>query len=82
VFVLRRHRAAFSPLRHVLAPLLGALTLVLPFGVLFKPGQPVPYSVFPYAAVALLLAAIAYGRYILVHNPHAGDTEGSFVASE
>jgi amino acid transporter len=81
VFVLRRHRKAFSPLRHVLAPLLGALALTLPFGVLFKPGQPVPYSVFPYLAVALLLIAIAYGRYIVSRNPRAGTNEGSFAPS-
>lgn len=79
VFVLRRHRDAFSPLRHVLVPALGALALVLPFAVLFKPGQPLPYSVFPYAAIGTLLAAAAYARYQLARNPRAGATEGTHV---
>jgi amino acid transporter len=70
VFVLRRHRHAFSPLRHVLVPMLGALALVLPFGV------------FPYAALGGLLLAIGYSRCILTRNPRAGATEGSFAPSE
>ena len=39
-------------------PLLGVLTLAVPFVELFQPGQPLPYSVFPYASVAILLLAV------------------------
>jgi len=46
VFMWRRHRAAFSPFRHIAIPLLGALTLVVPFVELCKPGQPSPYGEF------------------------------------
>jgi len=35
------------------------------------------YSVFPYASVAILLAAFGYARYVLAHNPRAGAMEGS-----
>ncbi len=63
-----------APLRDAAA---GTLTLAIPFAELFQPGQPVPYSVFPYLSVAILLAACVYARYLLAHNPHAGSTEGS-----
>ena len=79
VFILRRHRSEFSIVRHVVAPALGAASLALPFGELFHPGQPVPYSVFPYLAIAALLAAVAYGRNRLVHDPTAGHGEGTYV---
>ena len=54
VFMWRRHRDSFSVLRYVAMPALGALALVIPFIELFHPGQPVPYSVFPYLSVAIL----------------------------
>jgi amino acid transporter len=81
VFVARHHAAAFSPLRHVVVPLLGGLTLVVPFVELFQPGQPVPYSVFPYAALATLGGAVVYARRLLARNPQAGAAEGSWPAS-
>jgi amino acid transporter len=79
VFILRRHRSEFSIPRHVIVPLLAAASLVLPFSELFNPGQPLPYSVFPYLAVAALLAAVAYGRYTLARDPTAGKGEGTYV---
>ena len=39
-------------------PALGALVLVIPFAELFRPGQPVPYSLFPYIAIAIAVAAM------------------------
>lgn len=77
VFIRRRHAETFSPFRHVVMPLLGILTLVVPFVELFQPGQPVPYSVFPYAAVAVLIIAGFYAWYVIAHNPEAGSGEGS-----
>jgi len=76
VFIRRRGRS-LSPVRHCVMPALGVLTLVVPFAELFQPGQPVPYSVFPYASAAILLAAFAYAHYVLARNPRAGATEGS-----
>ena len=74
---IRRHGRPVSPVRHCLMPLLGVLALVVPFAELFQPGQPVPYSVFPYASLAMVIAACVYARYVLVHNPRAGSSEGS-----
>ncbi len=54
----RRHRESFSAIRVTLAiPLVGALTLVIPFLELCKPGQPAPYSDFPYVALGLVALA-------------------------
>ena len=74
---IRRRRRPLSPVRHLLMPLLGVLTLAVPFAELFQPGQPVPYSVFPYVSVAILLAACVYAHYLLARNPRAGSAEGS-----
>ena len=77
VFMWRRHRPAFSFARHVVMPTLGMLVLVVPFIELFEPGQPVPYSVFPYLAVATLLAAVVIAIYVVRRNPRAGANEGA-----
>ena len=47
VFMWRRHRDSFSALRHVAIPVLGSLTLIVPFIELCKPGQPAPYRRVP-----------------------------------
>ena len=77
VFMWRRHRSSFSPLRHVGIPVLGALTLIVPFVELFKPGQPAPYAEFPYIAVAILLAAIAIAFVTVRRHPTTGSGEGT-----
>ncbi|HUB74760.1 MAG TPA: APC family permease [Solirubrobacteraceae bacterium] len=76
VFMWRRHRSSFSALRYVALPALGVLALVIPFAELFQPGQPAPYSVFPYLALAALIAACALARYVVRRNPDAGAGEG------
>jgi len=76
VFIHRRGHT-LSPVRHLVMPLLGVLTLVIPFAELFAPGQPVPYSVFPYASLAVLLVASLYAHWLLKRNPRAGAIEGS-----
>ncbi len=81
VFMWRRHRGSFSVLRYVVMPALGALALVTPFIELFHPGQPVPYSVFPYLAVAILAASWPIALYVVRRNPRAGSSEGR-AASE
>jgi hypothetical protein len=76
----RRRRHAFSLLRHAAVPLLGALALIVPFVELFKPGQPAPYSWFPYAALVVAAAAGAIAHLTLRRNPSAGSGEGSALA--
>jgi amino acid transporter len=77
VFMWRRHRQSFSALRHVTIPVLGTLTLIVPFVELCKPGQPAPYSDFPYIALAVAAAATVIA-YLTVHrHPSTGSSEGT-----
>jgi amino acid transporter len=77
VFMWRRHRASFSLLRHVVIPVLGSATLIVPFVELCQPGQPAPYNAFPFIALALVAAAAAIGCLVVHRNPHAGASEGA-----
>jgi hypothetical protein len=77
VFMWRRHRNSFSPLRHVVIPALGSATLIVPFVELCRPGQPAPYSPFPFIALALVAAAAVIGCVVVYRRPHAGAGEGA-----
>ena len=79
-FMWRRHRRSFSVIRHVAVPMLGALTLIVPFVELCKPGQPSPYSVFPYLALAIVAASAVIASIVVRRNPAAGSTEGTTFA--
>jgi len=76
IFMWRRHRDSFSIVRYVGVPTLGVLALAIPFVELFHPGQPVPYSVFPYLALVILVVAWALAKYVVRRNPEAGAGEG------
>jgi len=76
VFMWRRHRQSFSVFRYVAMPLLGVLALAIPFVELFQPGQPAPYSVFPYLSLAILVVAVPVAGYVVRRNPTAGAGEG------
>jgi amino acid transporter len=80
VFMWRRHRRSFSPLRHIAMPLLGALTLVVPFVELCAPGQPSPYSWFPFIALALVAAAAVTACIVVHRNPSTGSGEGAALS--
>jgi amino acid transporter len=80
VFMWRRHRPRFSPVRHVAIPALGALTLIVPFIELCKPGQPTPYSEFPYIALGLVVAAAAIACITVHRHPSTGAGEGKAFA--
>jgi amino acid transporter len=75
VFMWRRHRKSFSPLRHVGIPVLGALALIVPFIELFKPGQPAPYDDFPYLALAIGAVAVAVACVTVHRYPETGSGE-------
>jgi amino acid transporter len=82
VFMWRRHRDSFSPARHAIVPLLGALTLVIPFIELFKPGQPAPYTEFPYIALAVVALATATACVTVHRHPSTGANEGAALAAD
>ena len=77
VFMWRRHQDSFSPLRHVAIPVLGSVTLIVPFVELCQPGQPAPYSAFPFIALALAAAAAVIGWLVVRRYPRAGAGEGA-----
>ena len=77
VFMWRRHRDSFSPLRHVAIPALGAATLVVPFVELCQPGQPAPYSAFPFVAIAIGIAAAVIAGIVVHRHPRTGAGEGA-----
>jgi amino acid transporter len=76
VFIWRRHRASFSPWRHLVVPGLGSAALIVPFVELCRPGQPAPYDVFPYATLALVAAAVLVAAVVLRRHPATGTGEG------
>jgi amino acid transporter len=77
VFMWRRHRDSFSPLRHVAIPVLGSITLIVPFVELCQPGQPAPYSAFPFIALALAAAAAVIACFVVHRHPRTGAGEGA-----
>jgi hypothetical protein len=73
----RRHRDLFSSFRHVAIPVLGLLTLIVPFVELCKPGQPAPYNAFPYIALATAAAATVIACLVVHRHPRTGAGEGT-----
>ncbi|KUN85958.1 amino acid permease [Streptomyces bungoensis] len=80
-FYYRRYRPQeFRTVRHLVLPAIGALAILVPLYYLAKPGQPAPYSWFPYAALAALLGAVAYATVLVRRDPELADRVGSVVA--
>jgi len=77
VFMWRRHRTMFSPLRHIIIPTLGSVALIVPFIELCKPGQPAPYDAFPYVALALIAVAATIATWVVHRRPATGASEGT-----
>jgi len=77
VFMWRRHRESFSPVRHAAIPILGSLTLVVPFVELCTPGQPAPYGEFPFIALAIVAVAVMIACVVVHRHPSTGSGEGT-----
>jgi amino acid transporter len=75
VFMWRRHRPMFSPIRHVVVPALGSAVLVVPFIELCAPGQPSPYNAFPYLALGLVATAAVIAWLTVRRHPATGAAE-------
>ena len=82
-FYYRRHRPQeFSILKHLILPLLGLAAIAVPVYYLTKPGQSQPYNWFPYAALAIVIIAVAYSIFLSRRDPGLGDRVGSIIADE
>jgi amino acid transporter len=80
-FYYRRYRPTeFRMVRHVVLPALGAVAIIVPLYYLVKPGQPAPYSWFPYLSLGLLVAAVAYALVLTRRDPALGERVGAVVA--
>jgi amino acid transporter len=77
VFMWRRHRDMFSPIRHVIVPTIGSAVLIVPFVELCKPGQPSPYNVFPYVALAVVVLAALIACLVVRRHPSTGSNEAA-----
>ncbi len=80
VFMWRRHRKSFSPMRHVAVPALAALALIIPFVELCHPGQPAPYDYFPFLALAIVALAGVIGLIVVRRRPSTGAGEGTALS--
>lgn len=82
VYMLRYHRAEFNPLRHAIIPIVGTLLMLFPLWGLVQPGQPSPYNLFPWIALAVLIIAIVYGLVLARRDADLVQKIGSYVADE
>nr|MDA8208647.1 APC family permease [Actinomycetota bacterium] len=82
-FYYRKYRPdEFSGIRHGVLPILGAIAIVVPIYYLAKPGQPAPYSWYPYIALVILVVAVLYSISLVRRDPGLADRVGSIVADE
>jgi amino acid transporter len=82
-FYYRKYRPQeFNVLKHLILPVLGMVAIAIPVYYLSKPGQPAPYSWFPYAALAIIVVAVIYAFVLTRRDPAIGDRVGSIVADE
>jgi amino acid transporter len=76
----RFHSDAFSPVTHLILPLLGVAAIGYPLYELVKPGQPAPYDSYGWIALGVLVAALAWGLFAYLRDPKLGERVGSIVA--
>ena len=82
-FYYRRYRPAeFSPVKHVVLPVLGMIAIGVPAYYLVKPPQPAPLDWFPYVALGIIAASVLYALLLTRRDPDLGDRVGSIVADE
>jgi amino acid transporter len=82
-FYYRKYRPAeFSPVKHVVLPVLGMFAIAVPVYYLCKPPQPDPYDWFPLAALGVIVVSIIYSAWLVRRDPGIGDRVGSIVADD
>lgn len=82
VYMLKYHRADFSAVKHLIIPVLGTILMLFPFWGLVQPGQPYPFNIYPYLALALLVISVIYGAILANRSPDLVQRIGSYVADE
>ena len=82
VYMLKNHREDFSPVKHLIVPLLGAALMLFPLYGLVEPGQSYPFNIYPYLALGLLVISLIYGAILAKRSPDLVRRIGSYVADE
>ena len=80
VYYRRHHPEQFSLLKHLILPLLGVLAIGFPLWALVQPGQPAPFNLFPWIALAVVVLALIYAIILSRRDPTLGDRVGSIIA--
>ena len=76
------HPEMFNSFRHGVLPALGTVAILIPLYYLAKPGQPAPYSWYPYLALGVLILSLVYASVLVSRDPGLGERVGSIVADE
>jgi amino acid transporter len=82
VFFRRHHPARFHPVTHLVLPLLGAAAIGFPLYELIKPGQPAPFSRYPWVALGVVIVALVWAAAVVARDRTLGDRVGAIVADE
>lgn len=80
LYFRRFHPERFSPVTHLILPLLGAAAIGYPLYELVKPGQPAPFGSYPLIAACIVVAALVWGAWVYRRDPAIGERVGSIVA--
>ncbi len=82
VYFRRFHPERFSPVTHLVLPLLGAAAIGYPLYELVKPGQPKPFDKYPLIALGILVVALIWGAIAFFRDRTLGERVGSIVADD
>jgi hypothetical protein len=80
VYYHRFERQSFSPIKHLILPVLGAFAIGYPLYELIKPGQPAPYDHYPAVAAGVVVVALIWGAIVYSRDHSIADRVGSIVA--
>ena len=76
----RYHPDQFSPVKHLILPILGVLAIGFPLWGLVQPNQPAPFNLFPWISLAVIVLSVIYATILSQRDPTLGDRVGSIVA--
>ncbi|WP_164779539.1 APC family permease [Paenibacillus kobensis] len=71
----RKGKAPF--LNKYVVPLLGTAAILLPLWAMMQPGQPAPFSYFPWVIVAIIVLGLLYGKYVTKKDPTLAERIGA-----
>jgi amino acid transporter len=79
-FMQKNSPDGFKPVTHAVLPVIGAASIIVPLYYLSKPGQASSYDWYPYIALGILVASIAYATYLTRRDPSLATRVGSIIA--